>query len=134
MSEDILSQNNNDEKILTLDERLEQTREFLLSLPFDELILYKEVFDQVYKESIDSQANEIINKFLEEAKKYNITLSVEGGQKVKNLSKSSTKKVKGEPQYRNPDDRLKTWTGHGRKPDWLVKLLAEGKNLEDFKI
>lgn len=37
-------------------------------------------------------------------------------------------------KYANPDDRSETWTGRGRKPNWLVAKLAKGASLEDFAI
>lgn len=36
-------------------------------------------------------------------------------------------------RYRNPDNGS-TWTGRGRKPDWINKALAEGRSLESFAI
>lgn len=37
-------------------------------------------------------------------------------------------------KYANPDDRSETWTGRGRKPNWLVAKLAKGASLDDFAI
>lgn len=37
-------------------------------------------------------------------------------------------------KFVNPDDRNETWTGRGRKPNWLVAKLAKGAALEDFAI
>jgi len=41
-----------------------------------------------------------------------------------------TAKVK----FRDPDDPNKTWAGRGRKPAWLVDAIAEGRNIEDFRV
>ena len=38
------------------------------------------------------------------------------------------------PKYRHPDDPTKTWTGRGRRPGWLMALLAEGRTLEELDI
>ncbi|AUM75195.1 H-NS histone family protein [Paracoccus jeotgali] len=38
------------------------------------------------------------------------------------------------PKYANPQDRSQTWTGRGRRPNWVQQALAEGKNLEDLAI
>jgi len=36
-------------------------------------------------------------------------------------------------KYKSPDGQ--GWTGgRGRKPDWVMKALAEGKSLEDFAV
>lgn len=37
-------------------------------------------------------------------------------------------------KYANPDNRAETWTGRGRKPNWLVAKLAKGAALQDFAI
>jgi len=38
------------------------------------------------------------------------------------------------PKYMNPDNKMETWTGRGRKPRWLVAKLEQGAKLEDFAI
>lgn len=38
------------------------------------------------------------------------------------------------PLYRHPEQATLTWTGRGRTPVWLTKLLNEGCKLEDFRI
>jgi DNA-binding protein H-NS len=35
--------------------------------------------------------------------------------------------------YRNPMNPEQTWTGKGRKPQWVQDYLAAGKSLEDLK-
>jgi DNA-binding protein H-NS len=37
-------------------------------------------------------------------------------------------------KYANPADASQTWTGRGRKPKWVVELMASGKSLEDLAI
>ena len=37
-------------------------------------------------------------------------------------------------KYINPDDSSKTWTGHGRKPQWLVDKLSAGSTMDEFKL
>lgn len=38
------------------------------------------------------------------------------------------------PKYANPDDPSQTWTGRGRKPNWLVARLNKGAKLDQFTI
>jgi DNA-binding protein H-NS len=38
-----------------------------------------------------------------------------------------------EAKYRNPDNPDQTWAGRGRKPTWLVELLAQGTTLEELE-
>ena len=37
-------------------------------------------------------------------------------------------------RYRNPKDASQTWTGRGRKPNWLVDALKKGARIETFAI
>ena len=37
-------------------------------------------------------------------------------------------------KYVNPDNRSQTWTGRGRKPNWLVAKLKRGAKQEDFAV
>ncbi len=37
-------------------------------------------------------------------------------------------------KYRNPKDSLQTWTGRGRKPNWLVDAVKKGAKLESFLV
>lgn len=38
------------------------------------------------------------------------------------------------PRYANPDDPNTTWSGRGRRPEWIKAGLAAGKSLDDFAI
>lgn len=48
----------------------------------------------------------------------------------KRKGKAST----GVAKYANPDDPTDTWTGRGRKPNWLLARLNKGAKLEQFAI
>lgn len=37
-------------------------------------------------------------------------------------------------KYINPDNRSETWTGRGRKPNWLVAKLSKGAKIQDFAV
>lgn len=46
----------------------------------------------------------------------------------------TAKKVGGKLpiKYRNPKDPSMGWSGHGRRPQWVLDLLAQGKGLDDL--
>ena len=50
------------------------------------------------------------------------------------FGKRGAKKGTGEAKYRNPKDTSQTWTGRGRKPNWLVEAVKKGAKVETFKI
>jgi DNA-binding protein H-NS len=54
-----------------------------------------------------------------------------GGRGGRGVGKS---KSLGVARYANPDNRSDTWTGRGRKPNWLLERLKKGAKLEDFAI
>ena len=41
---------------------------------------------------------------------------------------------KGAPKYATPADPSQTWTGRGRKPNWVLDALNQGKSLEDMAL
>lgn len=53
------------------------------------------------------------------------------------LGNVSTQKKSKKPvdvQYINPADASQTWTGRGRKPQWIHDAIANGATLEALKI
>ena len=43
-------------------------------------------------------------------------------------------KSTGVAKYKNPDNHSETWTGRGRKPNWLLAKLHKGSKMSDFEI
>jgi DNA-binding protein H-NS len=37
-------------------------------------------------------------------------------------------------KFRNPEPPHQTWSGRGKQPHWMRKLLAQGKTMDDFRI
>lgn len=50
------------------------------------------------------------------------------------FGKRGPKKGPSAVKYRNPKDTSQTWTGRGRKPNWLVDALKKGAKIESFGI
>lgn len=48
--------------------------------------------------------------------------------------RTSQKRAKAAPKYRNPSDPAQTWAGRGRQPKWLVAEIKKGKKLDDYLI
>jgi DNA-binding protein H-NS len=63
-------------------------------------------------------------------KQYGITVADLGGAPARKPGKSKSTAV---AKYRGPNGEL--WAGGpGRKPEWVRNAMAEGKNIEDFRI
>lgn len=45
-----------------------------------------------------------------------------------------TKGTKAAAKYRNPADPAQTWTGRGRKPQWIHDALQAGADISDLEI
>lgn len=44
------------------------------------------------------------------------------------------KKTGGALKFRHPKDPSIAWTGHGRKPNWVIQWLNDGKSLDALRI
>lgn len=118
----------------------------LLGLP-DELISQKYFNDRTLEEleimlKETEQLNEKIKESIliklrqeqEEALNTINSIANKHGIAIENLSSLLGKKPKSDVKYRNPSNADETWTGLGRKPKWLHEALANGHDLESFKI
>jgi DNA-binding protein H-NS len=38
------------------------------------------------------------------------------------------------PKFQNPERPSETWTGSGKQPHWVSKLLQAGKSIDDIRI
>ena len=54
-----------------------------------------------------------------------------GGRGAKGAGKG---KSLGVAKFANPENKSDTWTGRGRKPNWLLERLRKGAKLNDFAI
>ena len=62
-------------------------------------------------------------------------MAEKAGFDIKELfGKRGSPKGSGVAKYRNPKDISQTWTGRGRKPNWLVDAVKKGSKLDSFKI
>jgi DNA-binding protein H-NS len=41
---------------------------------------------------------------------------------------------KVEAKFRNPDNPSETWSGRGKTPRWLARLIAAGRKIDEFRI
>jgi DNA-binding protein H-NS len=67
---------------------------------------------------------ELKSKVAELASSHGFSVSELFGDKVR-------AKSKGIAKYANPDDPTDTWSGRGRKPNWLVARLKKGAKLSE---
>lgn len=61
-------------------------------------------------------------------------LAKKNGFSVDELFGNRKKNAKAEIKFRNPKNPAETWTGRGRKPNWLVAAVKRGTKIESFEI
>lgn len=49
-------------------------------------------------------------------------------------AKSTGARPKSPPKYRNPENPQQTWTGRGRRPQWVHDALAKGTDISALEI
>lgn len=77
--------------------------------------------------SVDARRKAEAKRAAEEAAK-------EFGFSLDDIYKDGGKGPKGVAKYANPADPSQTWTGRGRKPNWIVDALKAGKSIDDMMI
>jgi DNA-binding protein H-NS len=102
-----------------------------MSLP-DLLVLQNNV-QKAIAHKRDSEANELKKKWAAEAKSLGLSFGdlVGSGKGGRGAGKA---KSLGIAKFANPENASDTWTGRGRKPNWLVDRLKKGAKLNDFAI
>ncbi len=93
-----------------------------------ELLALQQVVETAIAEARQRERSEVLVRMEELASKSGFSLSELVGGRGRGKGKVSVAK------YANPDDRTQTWTGRGRKPNWLIARLKKGASLEDFSI
>lgn len=96
------------------------------TLSKDDLVKLKADVEKALK-SIDTRRRA-------EAKKAADAAAKEFGFSLDELVDSTGKGSKGVAKFANPADPAQTWTGRGRKPNWVVEWLGSGKALEDLAL
>ena len=95
-------------------------------LSYIELVKLQERVEQAIaeKRAADAQATkEQLRQMAEKA-----------GFDIRELYGKRGPKSSGFAKYRNPKDTSQTWTGRGRKPNWLVAKLSKGAKMSDFAV
>jgi len=90
----------------------------------------------VLETKIKSALGEARNRERSDLKKKMAELAKTHGFSVSELFDGARghKKSVGVAKYANPENKSDTWTGRGRKPNWLIGRLKKGAKLSDFEI
>ncbi len=102
----------------------------LAKMSLKELIALQSDVEQAILAARQRERQEILAKMEELAQDAGFSINELVGGKGRGKGKASISAAK----YVNPDNRSETWTGRGRKPNWLVAKLNKGSKLEDFAL
>lgn len=83
------------------------------------------------KHRVEAEINRRLAKERTEARKKIRAIAEDYGIDLGELAHEPHRK---DAKYRCPDDQFKTWSGIGRKPNWVLEWLAAGKPLSDLEI
>lgn len=97
------------------------------SMDIRELRTLKIEVDKALHSYEDRQRQAALEEVKQIAQKYRVPLN-----ELLDAPRKSKKPVA--PKYQHPDDSSLTWSGRGRKPQWVEEQLAAGKSLADLKI
>jgi DNA-binding protein H-NS len=104
--------------------------EQLANYPLKDLLVFQENLKEVIETKRATEKHSVSNKIQLMAAEYGFEVSDLFPLKGSKEAKVSTVK----PKYRNPNNKLQTWTGRGRKPTWVNELLEQGQSLDDVAI
>lgn len=107
--------------------KLERTLE---SLTVQELIVVKKLVDRLINSQQKNAKKQLQNKIQDLVKSHGLDIEM----LVWKPEESAKKKKQYPPKYQNPKNPSEVWTGLGKRPKWVVAILAEGVKLEELLI
>lgn len=107
------------------------TTEQLTNLSLKELLNLQSNISKAIDLRKETNKIEFLNKITSMAAETGFSLSELLSEKKIGIK---VKPERSAPKYRNPENPKQTWPGHGRKPQWLLDQLNQGKSLDDFLI
>ena len=94
---------------------------------YKELVEARDAIEAALAKRKEEERSEVKRKLAE--------LANESGFEIAELfgSKRGGKRAASGAKYRNRKDASQTWTGRGRKPNWLVEAVSQGAKQESFE-
>ncbi|APG48347.1 H-NS family nucleoid-associated regulatory protein [Phaeobacter porticola] len=101
----------------------------LTSMSRKELLELQTGVEKALKDAEQRERIEALKAAEEAAARFGFSLDEIAGS-----GRTTTKKTKAAPKYRNPQNPEETWTGRGRKPHWVHAALTSGVDISDLEI
>ena len=107
--------------------------EKLESLDIEELKDLRKTVDRAISSYETRKRQEAISAVEQAAREHGFKLTdLLGNGKAGRGRKSDAGSTGGAAKYVNPDNPEQTWSGRGRRPQWINEALESGRTLEDF--
>ena len=111
----------------------EMLQNAITELPLEELVSLRNDMDHLIKQKQKEEKKEILAKMHEMAKSAGYSSVAEFVGSPGGRAPRSDKGVKLPPKYQSKDGK-KTWSGKGRRPDWVIEHLEAGGKVEALEI
>lgn len=113
---------------------LTDVRDVIVGLQLEELVILKSDVELLIGQKQKEKKKELYADMLELAHAAGFKSVEELVSSQKGRRTRSDKGVRFPPKYHNPQDTKKTWSGKGRKPNWVNKHIEGGGQLEELEI
>lgn len=94
-----------------------------------ELVDLRSKLDAAIKNAEQRERQEALKAVEKAAAQYGFSFA-----ELSTEARKSTKGMKARAKYRNPADPEQTWSGRGRKPQWIHDALHSGADISDLEI
>lgn len=101
------------------------------NMKYQELIDLQKQIGQLIELRKTEEKNKLVQHFNELAEASGFSINELLGNAVG--KQGGKKRAPSSVSYVNPNDSTQTWTGRGRKPQWIKDAVASGKSLDNFK-
>ncbi len=105
----------------------------LSALSYEEMVELKNQLAREEGQREIQRFEEVERQYIEGAKSLGMTPE-EVIMRMQRGGKKTVKRTAKSAQYMNPENPRQTWTGRGKRPNWLNEKLENGAKLEDFKV
>ena len=103
----------------------------LKDMSIKELTKLQDEVSKAIEDAIDRERTQALKAAEKAAAKFGFSLDeLSNGKKAK----TPKKRAKAAAKYRNPNDPEQTWSGRGRKPQWIHDSLKAGLDITDLEI
>lgn len=104
----------------------------LANMSRKELMKLREDIDKQLVAAEERERRDALKAAEEAAAKFGFSLGDLGVSNKRGSARD--RRSKSSPKYRNPSDPKQTWTGMGRKPQWIHDALDKGVDLKTLEI